>query len=106
MNNFFYAILAIFVISLVTVALRAMPFLLFSNKTLPKIIQYLSKVLPPAIMTILVIYCLKNTNFSSFLLAMLEIASCILVVLLQVFSKNMYLSIVLGTLCYMFLLRL
>ena len=64
MNNTIYLIAVITVIAIVTWALRAFPFLLFGSRPLPKTIQYLGKVLPPAIMTVLVIYCLRDTNLS------------------------------------------
>ncbi len=105
MNNTFYFIAVIAVVSIVTWALRAFPFLLFGNRPLPGTIQYLGKVLPPAIMTILVIYCLRDTNFERFPFGLPELAACTSVVILQVLRKNMYLSIVAGTVCYMILIR-
>ncbi len=105
MNNTVYLIAVIAVIAVVTWALRAFPFLLFGNRPLPKTIQYLGKVLPPAIMTVLVIYCLRDTNIGQFPHGIPELAACALVVILQVLKKNMYLSIIAGTACYMILLR-
>ena len=58
-----YAIAAIAVVALVTWGLRAAPFLLFGSRPLPKMMRYLGRALPPAIMTVLVIYCLRNTSF-------------------------------------------
>ncbi len=105
MNNSIYLIASIAVISIVTWALRAFPFLLFGSRPLPKTILYLGKVLPPAIMTILVIYCLRDTTLSRFPYGIPELAACLSVVFLQVFKKNMYLSIIAGTACYMLLIR-
>ena len=105
MNNTMYPIAVIGVIAVVTWALRAFPFLLFGNRPLPKVIRYLGKALPPAIMTVLVIYCLRNTSFSQSPFGIPELAACALVVILQVARKNMYLSIIAGTVCYMILIR-
>ena len=105
MNNTIYLIAVIAVISIVTWALRAFPFLLFGNKPLPKTVQYLGNVLPPAIMTTLVIYCLRDTNVGQFPHGIPELAACALIVTLQVLKKNMYLSIIAGTACYMILIR-
>lgn len=105
MNNTVYLIAVIAVIAVVTWALRAFPFLLFGSRPLPKTIRYLGKVLPPAIMTVLVIYCLRDTNIGQFPHGIPELAACALVVILQVLKKNMYLSIIAGTACYMILLR-
>ena len=101
-----YPVAAIAVVALVTWALRAVPFVLFGNHPLPEMIRYLGTVLPPSIMTVLVIYCLRNTSFSQFPFGIPEIAACALVVILQVVRKNMYLSIIAGTVCYMALIRI
>ncbi len=82
------------------------PFLLFGHKQLPKSIQYLGTVLPPAIMTILVLYCIRNIDLSNRPYGLPEIISCVMVAVLQIFKNNMYLSIISGTLCYMMLIRL
>ncbi len=106
MNEAVYPIAAIGVVALVTWGLRAFPFLLFGSKPLPKTVRYLGKVLPPAIMTVLVIYCLKDTDCSRFPFGLPELASGALVVILQIIKKNMYLSIIAGTVCYMVMIRL
>ena len=105
MNNAVYSIAVIGVVAVVTWALRAFPFLLFGNRPLPKVVRYLGKALPPAIMTVLVIYCLRDTTFSQAPYGVPEIAACALVVILQVIRRNMYLSIIAGTVCYMILIR-
>ena len=105
MNDAIYPIAVIGVIALVTWALRAFPFLLFGSRPLPKTVQYLGRALPPAIMTVLVIYCLRNTSFDRSPFGIPELAACALVALLQIVKKNMYLSIIAGTICYMVLIR-
>ena len=105
MNNIIYPIAVIGVVAIVTWFLRAFPFLLFGSRPLPKTIQYLGKALPPAIMTVLVIYCLRNTAFSQAPYGIPELVACALVVILQIVRKNMYLSIIAGTICYMVLMR-
>ena len=105
MSEWLYPLAVIAVIALVTCALRAVPFLLFGTRPLPKAVRYLGRVLPPAIMTVLVFYCLRNTSFQTFPFGLPELASCALVVVLQAVRKNMYLSIIAGTVCYMLLLR-
>ena len=105
MNNTMYPIAVIGVIAVVTWVLRAFPFLLFGNRPLPKVIRYLGKALPPAIMTVFVIYCLRDVPFGQSPFGIPELAACVLVVILQVVRKNMYLSIIAGTVCYMILIR-
>ena len=105
-EGWLYSLAAIGVVALVTWGLRAVPFVLFGKRELPEVIQYLGRVLPPAIMLILVIYCLRNTAFTVFPFGIPEILSCLVVILLQAIRGNMYLSIVAGTVCYMLLIRI
>ena len=98
--------LIIAVIGLVTAALRFLPFLIFSeNRTTPPIVSYLGRVLPYAIMGMLVVYCLKGVSFSAFPFGLPEIIGCALVILLHVWKRNTLLSIGAGTVCYMLLVQ-
>ena len=57
---------SIFVMSIVTFFTRALPFLLFDRGDHPpKIVLYLGKVLPPAIIAMLIVYCLKGVTFTT-----------------------------------------
>lgn len=106
MNNL-YAVVTIFVITLVTAALRFIPFLIFGgNKPVPKYITYLGKVLPYSIMAMLVVYCLKGISFLKAPFGLPELISVALVVILHVWKRNTLLSIICGTLCYMLLIQL
>lgn len=49
-----------------TIFLRALPFTLLGKKEIPDKIQYLGKILPPAIMAVLIVYCLKDVPVSFF----------------------------------------
>ena len=105
MPDTLYPVAAIAVVAIVTLSLRAAPFVLFGSRPLPRVMRYLARALPPAIMTVLVIYCLRNTSFDRAPFGIPELAACALVALLQIVRKNMYLSIVAGTACYMVLIR-
>ncbi len=106
MNNL-YAIMTILVITLVTAALRFIPFLIFGgNKPVPRYITYLGKVLPYSIMAMLVVYCLKGISFLKAPFGLPELISAALVVILHVWKRNTLLSIICGTLCYMLLIQL
>lgn len=105
MSESVYFALCIVSAALITLGTRALPFALFGSRPLPKAVRYLGRVLPASIMTVLAVYCLRNTDFSAFPYGAAELISCAAVVLLQAFKKNMYLSIAAGTLCYMVLIR-
>ena len=100
------ALIACLVASGITILLRALPFLVFSGKKTPKIVQYLSEVLPYAIMGMLVVYCFKDVNFTGGIDGFLpEIIASLVAVLLYSFKKNTILSIVFATAVYMILVQ-
>ena len=105
MNSASYPALLIAVMSAATILLRAAPFLIFKNRA-PAWVLYLGRVLPPAIIGMLVIYCLKDTAFLSAPYGAPELIAGLLVVLLQARKRNILLSILAGTACYMLLTRL
>ncbi|OOM71133.1 branched-chain amino acid transport protein AzlD [Clostridium puniceum] len=76
-----------------------------SNKPIPSYIEYLGKVLPPTIFGMLVVYCYKNINIFSVNHGIPELIAGIIVVCLQLWKKNMFLSIATGTILYMFFLQ-
>lgn len=99
-----YSLALIAVMAAGTVLLRFLPFLLFSKGT-PKIILYLGEVLPYAMIAMLVVYCLKGTDFGGAAHGLPEILSVALVVGLHKWKHSTILSILAGTLCYMLLLQ-
>ena len=106
MSRTVYIGLSIAVIALVTAALRFIPFLVFGGeKEPPKYISYLGRVLPGAIMAMLVVYCLKGISFKAVGTFLPELIACAGVVLLHVFKRNTLLSIAGGTALYMFLVQ-
>lgn len=94
------------VMALVTMALRFLPFLIFGeHRQTPPLIAYLGKVLPYAIMGMLVVYCLKDVSFLSAPFGIPEIIGCAVVAGLHVWKRNTLLSIGGGTVCYMLLVQ-
>ena len=94
------------VVSLCTILLRAFPFLVFGGrKEVPKTVRYLGDVLPASIMAVLVVCCLRNVDFAAMGHVMPSLISCLLVVGLHVWKKNILLSIGMGTVCYMVLVQ-
>ena len=101
-----HVILLIGVTALVTALLRFLPFLLFGGKReTPAVVQYLGRVLPYAIMGMLVVYCLKGITISAAPFGAPELIASAAVILLHIWKRNTLLSIVAGTLCYMFLVQ-
>ena len=101
-----YGIAMIAVIALVTAALRFLPFFIFrGNRQTPKYIEYLGKVLPYAIMGMLVVYCLKGVTFASLENWLPYLVATALVILVHLWKRNTLLSIISGTVCYMVLVQ-
>ena len=99
------SIITIAMVMLGTMITRFLPFIIFpSNKQPPKVIQYLGKVLPFAVVGLLVVYCLKDAFYGSFH-GLPEIISIVFIVILHKWRKNTLLSIGLGTILYMFLVQ-
>jgi len=106
MNSTLTTALSVGVIAVVTWLIRALPFAVFGGKKeLPKLVTYLGDVLPAAIMIILVVFCLRNATWTVFPYGLAELISIALVVLMQVWKKNTFISILVGTVCYMVLIR-
>ena len=101
-----YIISVIIVAALVTAATRFLPFFVFGNgKKTPDIIVYLGKVLPYAIMGMLVIYCMKNVSFVKSPYGLPELIACAAVAVLHIWKRNTLLSIAVGTIGYMLLVQ-
>lgn len=104
-ENFVWYVIA--VAALVTAALRFLPFAVWGRgKRIPRLINKLAKTLPPAIMGMLVVYCLKDTSLASAAGFVPALISCAVVVGLHLWRRNTLLSIIAGTLCYMVLVQL
>ena len=101
MNNL-HSFLIVMVVALVTALIRFLPFVLFKSKT-PKAVLYLGKVLPPTIMSMLVVYCLKGVSFLSAPHGLPEIIAVLLVVVLHKWRHNTLISITVSTAVYMLL---
>ena len=101
-----YAIAAIAIMAAVTFLTRALPFLLFDRgEQPPKLVLYLGRVLPPAVIAMLIIYCLRNVTFAALGGWLPQLVSVAAVILLHVWKHNNLLSIFGGTLLYMFLVQ-
>ncbi|NLM77310.1 MAG: branched-chain amino acid transporter AzlD [Ruminococcaceae bacterium] len=99
-------VLLILTMTLGTQLLRFLPFILFAgSQHTPAWLAYLGRVLPAAIISFLVVYCLRNVSVATRPHGIPELVAILLVVALQVWKKNTLLSIGCGTALYMFLLQ-
>lgn len=99
--------ITIFAVALGCMITRFTPFLLFpENKEPPKAIIYLGKVLPPAMMGLLVVYCLKGVQLAAPPHGLPELIAIAVLVLLHKWKGNVLLSIGISTVLYMILVQL
>ena len=99
-------IIMIVVMTLVTMLTRFLPFLIFNeHRKTPPLVLYLGKVLPCAIMGMLVIYCLKDVAVLSAPYGLPELLGIAAVAILHIWKRNSLLSIGVGTVFYMVLVQ-
>ena len=111
--------LIILAVALTTFATRVFPFLVFPRgKEIPDVVKYLGRVLtpavswssiasttPPAVIGMLVVYCLRSTKILAAPYGLPEAAAVIVTAALHVWKRNNLLSIGVGTVLYMFLIQ-
>lgn len=100
------SLMIILTVAAVTFSTRAVPFLVFPpGKPIPRTVRYLGRVLTPAVIGMLVIYCLKDISLFSAPHGIPELLAAASVVVLHVWKRNNLLSIGAGTVLYMFLIQ-
>ena len=97
----------ILVCGLVTALIRFLPFLVFGGKReTPAVIVDLGRLLPCAVMAMLVVYCLRGVSFAAAGGWLPELIAVAVTVLSYLWRRSTILSIVAGTACYMLLVQL
>lgn len=101
-----HSFLLVLIMSGCIILLRVMPFILFpAGKPTPQIITYLGKVLPFAMIGMLVVYCLKDAQVLSYPYGLPELIAIIVVAGLHIWRRNTLLSVAVGTVSYMLLIQ-
>ena len=103
-NGYFWS--AVLVAAAVTALIRFLPFWIFrGGRPVPPIVEKLGRVLPYAIMGMLVVYCLKGVSFAAMADWLPALLACLVTGALYVWKRNTLLSIICGTVCYMILVQ-
>ena len=106
-DNWKYLLTATAVMFAVTFLLRSFAFMAFGNggKT-PGVVLYIGRVISPAVIAALIVYCLKGTSFKAPLYGGAEAAAiCVCIVLHKLFH-NPLLSIAASTAVYMTMVQM
>ena len=101
-----HTIALIAVMSIGTIILRGLPFVLFKDKKTPPYVDYLGRVLPYSVMAMLVVYCMKDVSVFKAPHGLPEAIAGILTAGIFVKTRNTLASIIPGTICYMLLVQL
>ena len=89
-----------------TIVTRFLPFVLFpENKKTPKFVMYLGRVLPTAMIGLLVVYCLKGVSVVTAPFGIPELIATVCIVVLHLWKRNVLISISVGTVVYMVLVQ-
>lgn len=100
------SLLLILVIALVTLFTRVLPFGVFGGKRQPPAaVLYLGRVLPCAIMGMLVVYCLRGVTPTAYPHGLPELIGAVSAALLHIWRRSTLLSIAISTAVYMLLVQ-
>ena len=101
------SLVIILMVALATQITRWTPFLLFSGeRKLPRVVEDLGKLLPPAMMGLLVVYSLRNTDLFTGSHGLPEAVAVAVTAGLHLWRRSTLLSILVGTAVYMLLVQL
>lgn len=107
MSKEMYYLIAIAVSFAVTFGLRAIPFIVFKGeRKMPAWLDRLSKVLPASLMAVLIIYCVKGATTDPVKTGIPSLIACLVVGLTYKWKHSTVLSILIGTISYMILIRI
>ncbi|OJF77075.1 MAG: branched-chain amino acid transport [Treponema sp. CETP13] len=96
-------LLSTLVMALAILLTRAFPFVLFSKREPPKILQFAADYLPPLVMVVLVVYCLDGVKFTVAPYAIPQLLAIVFCVLTYLWKHNAMISIFGGLIIFMFL---
>lgn len=104
--TFTQELVTIAVVILGTMVTRFLPFMLFpANKETPPLVSFLGRMLPTAVMGMLVVFSLKDTPVFSGSHGVPEALAVALTIVLQATVRNLLLTIAAGTIFYMYLVQ-
>lgn len=91
--SFWNSVLIVAVAAAATFLTRVIPFAAFGKRKIPQTVDYLGRILPPAIIATLVVYCLRNVDFISGYHGAAEIIAVAVICVLHLWRRNTLLSV-------------
>ena len=106
MTEYGHAMLIIAVMGGAVLATRILPVLVFGRSDkVPEFILYLGKVIPYTAMGLLIVYCLRDVSIMHGSHGLPELIALAAVTASYLWKRNTILSVIIGTVIYMFLLQ-
>ena len=106
MRNPIEIFLIIIMCAIITFGLRALPFAVFCGKRkMPVWLEQLGKALPPLIMAVLIVYCLRDITTDPKHIGIAQMAGVLATAISYKWKHNTLISILLGTVSYMLFLH-
>ena len=106
MRNPIEIFLIIIMCAIITFGLRALPFAVFRGKRkMPVWLEQLGKALPPLIMAVLIVYCLRDITTDPKHIGIAQMAGVLATAISYKWKHNTLISILLGTVSYMLFLH-
>lgn len=101
-----HALTVILVMGAATLVTRLLPVLIFGRgEKVPELVLYLGRVVPYTAMGLLIVYCLKDVSLLDSSRGLPEAIALAAVAGSYLWKRNSILSVVLGTVLYMFLVQ-
>ncbi len=101
------SLIMIAAVAIATFATRAASFVVFpKGKEVPPTVKYIGMVLPPAVIGMLVVYCLRSTQLFAYPYGIPELIACLAVIGLHAWKRNVLLSVGASTVLYMALVQM
>lgn len=97
--------IAIIIMAVVNYFTRVFPFLFFRKNELPSYIVFIERFFPAVIMTILIVYSIRDIDFTLVPYGVKELGSILFTAVLHILLKNYLISIFIGTIFYMGLVQ-
>ena len=106
MRNPIEIFLIIIMCAIITFGLRALPFAVFRGKRkMPVWLEQLGKALPPLIMAVLIVYCLRDITTDPKHIGIVQMAGVLAAAISYKWKHNTLISILLGAVSYMLFLH-
>lgn len=99
------ALIATFASALTILFTRAFSFILFAKKDPPKIVRFVEKYIPPMVMAILLVDCLKGVKVTASPFGIPQLVGLVFTIVTYIWKRNSMVSIFGGTAIYMILMN-